>query len=76
MAEPGFEAALAALEERVKRLEAGDTPIDEALKVFEEGVRLASQCHTFLDEAEQRIAALSRGSGGVESTPLDEPHAR
>ncbi|HMV68495.1 MAG TPA: exodeoxyribonuclease VII small subunit [Myxococcota bacterium] len=75
MAEPreSFEAALAALEERVRRLEAGDVALDEALHLFEDGVALARQCHGFLDEAEQRVAALSRGTAGVESTPLPEP---
>jgi exodeoxyribonuclease VII small subunit len=75
MAEPGFETALSSLEERVKRLETGDVPLDEALKLFEEGVKLASQCHGFLDEAEQRIAALSRGTSGIEESPLAEPEA-
>jgi exodeoxyribonuclease VII small subunit len=75
MAEPreGFESALAALEERVRRLEGGDVPLDEALRLFEDGVGLARQCHGYLDEAEQRVAALSRGTGGIEETPLSEP---
>lgn len=69
----GFEGALAALEERVRRLEGGEVPLDEALTLFEEGVALARQCHEHLDAAEQRIAVLSRGTAGVEARPLAEP---
>jgi exodeoxyribonuclease VII small subunit len=70
---PGFEDDLAQLEERVRKLEAGDIPLDEALVLFEEGVGLARACHAHLDEAEKRVAALTRGPGGVEERPLREP---
>ena len=74
MAEGGFEEALAGLEERVRRLEGGDVPLDEALRLFEEGVALARRCHGHLDEAEARIVALTRGpEGTVRETPLEEP---
>jgi exodeoxyribonuclease VII small subunit len=69
----GFESALAKLEERVRKLEAGEVPLDEALTLFEEGVHLARTCHTHLDEAERRVAALTRGAAGVEERPLQEP---
>lgn len=73
MADLGFEAALAQLEERVRKLEAGDVPLDEALALFEEGVALATTCHEQLDTAEQRVTALTRGPGGVEERPMQEP---
>ena len=69
----GFEEALGALEERVRKLESGDVPLEEALRLFEEGVALARTCHEQLEEAEQRVAALSRGSSGIEESPLPEP---
>jgi exodeoxyribonuclease VII small subunit len=69
----GFEDALARLEERVRRLETGDVPLDEALTLFEEGVALARTCHGHLDEAERRVAALTRGTAGPEERPLPEP---
>jgi exodeoxyribonuclease VII small subunit len=72
-ADAGFEGALAALEERVRRLEGGDVPLDEALRLFEEGLGLARTCHGLLDEAEQRIVAISRGTSGVDARPLPEP---
>lgn len=69
----GFEGSLAALEERVRRLESGDVPLEDALKLFEEGVDLARSCHEQLEAAEERVAALSRGPGGIEDRPLAEP---
>jgi exodeoxyribonuclease VII small subunit len=71
--ELGFEDALAALEDRVRRLEGGSVPLEEALRVFEEGVSLARTCHERLQAAEQRIAALAHGRSGVEERRLDEP---
>lgn len=70
---PGFESALADLEQRVRKLEAGDVPLEDALKLYEEGVALARTCHEQLDAAEQRIVALSRGADGLDDTPLSEP---
>lgn len=72
MSEPklGFEEALSQLEERVRSLEAGEVPLDEALALFEEGVSLARTCHEHLDAAEQRVASLTRGPGGVDETPM------
>lgn len=64
-----FESALAKLEERVRRLETGDLPLEEALDLYEQGVELARTCHEQLEEAEQRVASLSRGREGVRETP-------
>lgn len=75
MAEPdvGFEEALARLEEKVRRLEGGEVALDEALRLFEDGVALARTCHGLLDAAEQRVAALVNGPRGMTERPLDEP---
>lgn len=74
MSDPvGFEEALEQLEARVRRLESGDVALDEALKLFEEGVALARSCHEHLDAAEQRVAALTMGARGIEEQPLPEP---
>jgi len=68
-----FEQALAELEKRVRALEAGDVPLDDALKLFEEGVQLARDCHEQLEVAEKRVSSLSRGQAGIEETPVAEP---
>jgi len=67
-----FENALEELEKRVRRLEAGDVPLDEALELFEEGVGLARTCHEQLDAAEQRVAMLLHGQEGIEETDLPD----
>lgn len=58
-----FEESLASLEQRVARLERGDLALEEALRLFEEGVALVRECHERLDAADARIVAL-RGSPG------------
>ena len=68
-----FEDALAQLEERVRTLEGGDVALEQALKLYEEGVDLARTCHEQLEAAETRVAALSRGPSGLVETPLPEP---
>ena len=56
-----FEQALEALENRVRKLEAGDMPLEEALSLFEEGIELTRECHEKLDAADQKIVELTRG---------------
>jgi exodeoxyribonuclease VII small subunit len=66
-----FESALARLEEVVRRLEAGDVPLEEALALFEEGVKLARTCSERLQAAERRIELLvSREDGTFELKPF------
>jgi len=59
-----FEEALEALEERVRRLESGELSLDDALKLFEEGVELTRESHEKLDAADQKITELSRNMDG------------
>lgn len=63
--DPGFEASLRRLEEIVASLEEGDRPLEESLRLFEEGVGLTRQCAARLDEAERRIEMLGRGADGA-----------
>ena len=69
-----FESALERLEGTVARLEEGEMPLEEALELFESGVKLSRQCATTLEDAERRIEILvaDRGVGdGSESVPFD-----
>lgn len=59
-----FEKSLARLEEVVKRLESADLPLDEAMKLFEEGVKLSRDCQKQLEEAEGRVEILLRKADG------------
>jgi exodeoxyribonuclease VII small subunit len=70
---PSFEQNLGRLEALVKRLEESELPLEEALKLFEEGTALSASCRKQLEEAEQRIEVLTkRASGSVVAEPLDD----
>ncbi len=62
--EPTFEEALKQLEEAVERLEDGDLPLAEALRLFEEGLKASNLCRARLEEAKQRVEVLAAESGG------------
>jgi exodeoxyribonuclease VII small subunit len=66
-----FEDALKRLEDVVERLEGGEVSLEEALKLYEEGVGLSRLCAKKLDEAEKKIEILSRnGAGRVSARPF------
>lgn len=58
--EPTFEQAQTELEQIVERLEQGQAPLDEALKLWERGEELYAYCRTKLDAAEGRVEELAR----------------
>lgn len=68
MSDIKFEDALARLEQIVDTLEGGNLPLEDSLKVFEEGVGLARHCARYLDEAEKRIEILTRDASGLLKT--------
>jgi exodeoxyribonuclease VII small subunit len=59
-----FEQAMARLEAIVGELEKGDLPLDESLKIFEEGIRLSKNCLKVLEEAEHKIEVLVQDKNG------------
>ena len=59
-----FEQAALRIDEIVKLLERGDAPLNESLAMFEEGAGLIKICGKMLDEAEQTVVSLQKGSGG------------
>ncbi|MBO5796760.1 MAG: exodeoxyribonuclease VII small subunit [Clostridia bacterium] len=56
-----FEKAMARLEQIVAALESGRCPLDDSMKLFEEGTRLTAYCAKQLKEAEQKIVKLTAG---------------
>jgi exodeoxyribonuclease VII small subunit len=66
VSEPSFEEALTQLEALVSRLEGGDLPLEEALRLFEDGIRLTRLCTARLEDAERRVHLLTRGPDGAE----------
>jgi exodeoxyribonuclease VII small subunit len=68
MSDLKFEDCLTRLEQIVTALEAGNLPLEQSLKVFEEGVTLARRCSRYLDEAERRIEMLAKDDTGAVTT--------
>ncbi len=67
-----FEDALNKLERIVSKLEEGDIPLEESLKLFEEGIRLSRFCNQKLDEAEKKVEILLKGKNGImKAHPFD-----
>ena len=67
-----FEESIATLETLIQELENGQLPLEEALKKFEEGVKLIKYCNKKLDEAEQKIELILKDEEGVKTVPFDE----
>ena len=65
-----FEQAIERLETIVKLMEGDTVPLDENLKLYEEGVALVRRCASELDHAEQRVKILQRTPEG-EIKPAD-----
>ena len=65
-----FEQSMQRLEQIVRLMERGDVPLEESLKLFEEGTRLVSSCTDLLDKAEQKVIRLVKSADG---TPREEP---
>jgi exodeoxyribonuclease VII small subunit len=70
MAKEKFEEALGRLEDIVKKMEAGDMTLEESLKAFEEGIKLARLCSRKLDEAERRVEILLKQEEDLVARPF------
>jgi len=72
-AEMKFEEALKKLEKTVSDLESGELSLDDSLKKYEEGVKLAQFCSKKLETARRKVEILVKTSGGkLETRPFDE----
>ena len=66
-----FENNLTRLEEIVKKLEDGSVPLEESMKLFQEGTALAASCSDLLDKAELEIVKLTKGpDGSIQEAPF------
>jgi exodeoxyribonuclease VII small subunit len=59
-----FEESLKQLEKIVDQLERGDLPLEESIRLFEDGVRLSSACKQELDSAEAKVQILMKERDG------------
>lgn len=70
--EPKFEKALERLEKIVEELETGNIPLEEALKKYEEGVKLSRVCSEKLAQAEKKIEILTKTlNGSLKREPFE-----
>lgn len=64
-----FEAAMQRLEQVVRTMERGDAPLEESLKLFQEGTELIRTCGKLLDEAELQVKKIMAAPDG---SPVEE----
>ena len=59
-----FEGSMQRLEQIVRALERGDAPLEESLKLFQEGTELVRKCQTLLDNAELQVKKVMTAADG------------
>lgn len=64
-----FEQSMERLEQIVRAMERGDVPLDESLKLFQEGTALVQSCGKLLDDAQMKINKIAVGDDGA---PVEE----
>lgn len=67
-----FEQQLAALEGLVNSLESGELSLEESLKSFEQGIKVARDCQAALKSAEQKVEVLMRQGDELVSQPFED----
>ena len=61
---PDLEASMVRLEEIVSEMENEQLPLDKALKLYEEGVKIVKKCSDELESAKRKIKILQQGKDG------------
>ncbi len=64
-----FESSMQRLEQIVRAMERGDVPLEESLKLFQEGTELVRSCGKLLDEAQMQVKKIVTASDG---SPVEE----
>jgi exodeoxyribonuclease VII small subunit len=67
-----FEESMQRLEQIVRAMEQGDVPLEESLKLFQEGTQLVRSCNQLLDEAQLQVTKIMTAPDG---TPAEEEFA-
>ena len=66
-----FEESMKKLEKIVTELENGELNLDESVKKFEEGMKIAQKCNNILEDAEKKITILLEKNGDLEENSFD-----
>ena len=64
-----FEEKMLRLEQIVRAMERGDVPLEESLKLFQEGTDLVRSCGKLLDDAQLQVKKVTAAADG---TPVEE----
>ncbi len=72
MAKKTFETALARLEQITEELEDGELSLENSLKKFDEGIKLAEYCNAKLSDAKAKVEILLDKNGKLEKAPFEE----
>jgi len=67
-----FEENMQRLEQIVRTMERGEVPLEESLKLFQEGTQLVESCGKLLDEAELQVKKITAAADG---SPVEESFA-
>jgi exodeoxyribonuclease VII small subunit len=71
-----FEESLKHLESIIARLEKGDLPLEESVRLFEEGVRLSNACKAEIEAAEGKVQILlKQKDGSLQAAPFTEKNS-
>ena len=68
-----FEQSITRLDAIVRQMEQGNVPLEESLKLFEEGTKLVGSCTALLDKAELQVVQLMKTQDG---TPAETEYRR
>ena len=68
-----FEQSMARLDAIVRQMEQGNVPLEESLKLFQEGTGLVQTCTQLLDQAELEVVKLMKGADGA---PVETEYTR
>lgn len=68
-----FEQSMARLDAIVRQMEQGNVPLEESLKLFQEGTGLVQTCTQLLDQAELEVVKLMKGADGA---PVEAEYVR
>ncbi|NOQ67682.1 MAG: exodeoxyribonuclease VII small subunit [Desulfobacterales bacterium] len=71
MKKKSFEDALAKLEDITNELEKGELPLEDSLKYFDEGVKLAEYCNSKLSDAQRKVEILLKKDDSLEPVAFD-----
>lgn len=64
-----FEQSMEELEQIVEKLEQGEVPLEEAIQMFQTGMKLSKECHEKLEKVEKQMDQIIHEDGEI--TPLE-----